>query len=189
MLRTIFLDLDDVCNKYTMHVLRCVVGNHVRLDYSSFPAECGYNIVAAANLLGGTNYDSNLFWSKVTRQVWEKMPCSDILHWLVQAAVQRVGHQHVFIASSSVIDPDALAGKLEWIHRNMPSWIWRRYVFTEHKYLLAAPDALLIDDHQGNCEEFEAAGGHSILVPRPWNRLAEKDAREHVFNQMSFRDF
>ena len=189
MLRTIFLDLDDVCNKYTMHVLRCVVGNHVRLTTPAFPPSAATTswrlpISWAARTTTPTcsgprsqGRSGRRCRAQTSSTGWCRRLCSVS------------GTSTFFIASSSVIDPDALAGKLEWIHRNMPSWIWRRYVFTEHKYLLAAPDALLIDDHQGNCEEFEAAGGQSILVPRPWNRLAEKDAREHVFNRMSFRAF
>jgi len=43
------------------------------------------------------------------------------------------------------------------------------YTGPGHKHLLAAPGRLLIDDSPANIEAWEAAGGDTILIPRPWN--------------------
>jgi hypothetical protein len=184
MIRRIFIDLDDVCNMFTMYALRSV-GCSVRLDYADYPAECGYDIVAAANyLLNAPRYTINAFWDAIARDMWATIPRSTIFPWVVDVAESLVGRENVCIATSPTKDPDCLAGKLEWIHRNMPDWMWRQYSITPRKYLLARPDSLLIDDNQENIHKFETHGGHGIVVPRPWNSLSGRDPLDHVRNEL-----
>ena len=80
--------------------------------------------------------------------------------------------------------PESLAGKLDWIHCFMPPWMHRQYAITPRKYLFARSDALLIDDLERNTQRFEQEGGHSILVPRPWNQLWGLDPFEAVEAQL-----
>jgi hypothetical protein len=44
------------------------------------------------------------------------------------------------------------------------------------KHLLAGPGRLLIDDHPGNCHDWNESGGVSILFPRPWNTRYSEQA-------------
>jgi hypothetical protein len=184
VIRRIFIDLDDVCNVFTMYALR-VVGCPVRLDYSDYPAKCGYDIVAAANrLLGETRFTASSFWDAIPREVWATVLPSTLFPWLIHAAERLVGRENVCIATSPTKDPDCLAGKLEWIHCNMPSWMWRQYVVTPRKHLLARADSLLIDDYPENIQRFEQHGGICITVPRPWNCCCQCDPFEHVHREL-----
>jgi hypothetical protein len=185
VIRRIFIDLDDVCNTFTMyalHVVGCPVGP---IDYTDYPAECGYDIVAAANrLLGKPPFTINAFWDAIPREVWATVPQSAIFPWLIDFAEQLVGRENVCIATSPTKDPDCLAGKLEWIHRNLPPWMWRQYVVTPRKHLLARADSLLIDDHSENIQRFQTHGGACITVPRPWNSLYGHDPYEHIRREL-----
>lgn len=185
MIRRIFIDLDDVCNTFTMYTLYSVGCPVSSTDYGDYPAECGYDIVAAANqLLGRPQFTVPAFWDAIPRGIWATVPPSLLFPWLVHAAEEIVGRENVCIATSPTKDPECLAGKLEWIHRHMPQWMWRQYAITPRKYLLARPDSLLIDDHPGNIDQFEAHGGRGVLVPRPWNSAYGNDPLQYVREQL-----
>ena len=65
-------------------------------------------------------------------------------------------------------------GKQLWIEKNIAAMEKRTIITNAAKSTFAAPDALLIDDRDKNVDEFRAAGGHAILIPRPWNSSYEK---------------
>jgi len=81
---------------------------------------------------------------------------------------------------SITIDPECLAGKLEWIHCHMPSWMHRQYAITPEKHRFGHPGALLIDDSPSNVDAFVARGGRGLLVPRPWNAVWGRDPRKYL---------
>ena len=164
----IFLDQDDVCNTFTMYALQRIGCKVSATDYAEHPP-VGYDIVAAANRLGGWQYTVPDFWDSISREVWATVPESEVFPWLLEEAARLAGRENVCIATAPTKDPDCLAGKLEWIHRHFPAWMHRQYVLTPRKHFLAQPGAVLIDDNEENVRQFEAHGGTGILVPRPWN--------------------
>jgi len=170
MITRIFLDLDDVLNTLVPHVLHSLGCAIDPTDYAQYPKRHGWAISQAANeLRGGDYYSPASFWSSVKREVWATAPKSPLCDWLVDTAARLVGRENVYVATSTTDFGDCLAGKLDWIHRNLPSWTWRQYLMTPCKHLLARPDALLIDDLTANLQAWLANGGHTILVPAPWN--------------------
>jgi hypothetical protein len=185
MIHRIFLDLDDVCNTLAMYVLHIRGINISPTDYAEFPAECGYDVVMAANLLGAQQYTIPDFWGTVTRKQWAAVPETDFFPWLLDACERLVGRENVCIATSPTKAPDSLAGKLEWIHAHFPPWMHRQYAITPRKYLFARPDALLIDDNPTNIDTFIQNGGQGLLVPRPWNVYADCDAKTHLERQFA----
>ncbi len=80
------------------------------------------------------------------------------------------GKDNVCLLTSPVDTPGCVDGKRAWIAKNMPDYK-RRCLIGSAKEFCANPKSVLIDDHSVNTEKFEAAGGHTILVPRVWNRL------------------
>lgn len=187
MIKRIFLDLDDVCNTLAMYILHTHGINISPADYAEYPIECGYDIVAAANLLGSQQYTIPDFWASVTQKQWASVPESEIFPWILDGCENLVGRANIYIATSPMMAPESLAGKLEWIHAHFPLWTHRQYVITPHKYLLARQDALLIDDNSDNIRAFVRNGGVGLLVPRPWNVYAGCDARTHLKRRL--RDF
>jgi 5'(3')-deoxyribonucleotidase len=67
--------------------------------------------------------------------------------------------------------PGSWTGKAMWVNRHLSLYNKRLIVTQVPKHEFAGPDTLLIDDKDQNIEEFRAAGGQGILVPRPWNKL------------------
>lgn len=175
MIRKVFLDLDGVCNKFSSYALRYVGAVNGMLEYKDYPKECcTWDIVHTANFLKSPTlpeYTSTKFWNSLDMSFWATIPVEPYLDSLLGYLVDRVGRDNICIASSATLSPESLAGKLYWVHKNMPKWMHRQYMFGRDKFLLASPDALLIDDRQENSKKFYACGGKSILVPRPWNVL------------------
>jgi hypothetical protein len=186
MIRRIFLDLDDTCNTLAMHLLRCVGCEVDPSDYRQHPAQFSYEINLAANyLLGEERFPTPAdFWQTITREHWATCPASEIFPWVLYTAARLVGQDNICVATSPTKCPESLAGKLDWIHCFMPPWMHRQYAITPRKYLFARSDALLIDDLERNTQRFEQEGGHSILVPRPWNQLWGLDPFEAVEAQL-----
>ncbi len=180
MIKQIYLDLDDVCNAFTMHALKHVGCPVESFDFQKYSPEWGFDIVKAANKLhpwrtGKQAFTPERFWGFIDRSVWMDTPESTEFKRLLSACEQLVGRENICILTTPTEDPDCLAGKLEWIHNHFPPWMHRQYLMGPQKRLLAKPEALLIDDSDANVNAFERAGGRTILVPRPWNSLHKVD--------------
>ena len=167
--KRIFLDLDDVLNDFTMTSLR-----RLGCAIETYDPEWGWDIVRAANDSHPLrNFTPETFWASFDRKHWATIPKSDTCDWLIDRCVSIVGRDNVCILTCPIDDPDCTAGKQEWIQTNLPKWLHRQFLIGPSKHLCAAPDALLLDDRDKNVDDFYEAGGQSILVPRPWNRLHE----------------
>lgn len=187
-MKRIILDVDDVLNSLTLHVLRhygCDVGP---FDYDAFPAEVGYDIITACEMLGGDVpyiedketgemvHNIPAFWQGVTwANLWRTAPKSPQCDWLIERSAEIVGREEVFLATTPTKDPQSHADKLHWIWDNLPDWIHRQYFITPRKWLLGKPGVILFDDHLENCQKFVAEGGDALTVPRPWNPCFSQD--------------
>ncbi len=73
--------------------------------------------------------------------------------------------------------------KQQWIRENLPDYFkGGRYLIGPAKDFGAHSESLLIDDSEENIDKFRKAGGHTILVPRPWNKLRGEDILQHLKN-------
>ncbi|NIT60565.1 MAG: hypothetical protein GWN00_31495 [Aliifodinibius sp.] len=66
----------------------------------------------------------------------------------------------------------AMNGKRGWVERELPDVYEAGKCFIINgpsKHLVAHPNAVLIDDCDHFCTEWENHGGKAILYPRPWN--------------------
>ena len=170
MIKRILLDIDDVCNRFTMTALHYVGCRIDPMQYDSFPVECQYDIVGAANkLLGYERFSVSDFWEHIPRKFWANTPPSEEFPLLLGWCESLVGQENLCLLTSPTIDPDCLAGKLEWIHRFAPRWLHRQYQVGPCKQFCAMHEALLIDDADKNVNKFREWGGNTLLVPRPWN--------------------
>lgn len=182
----IFIDVDDVLNKFTMYALHSVGCRCVsEFDFSDsvYSPIWGYDIVRAANnMLVGTSvrYTHKTFWDNVSREVWSTTPYSDDFQSILRHCRILVGKSKVALLTKPIDDPECWAGKCEWIRSRCPPWLRKRYFLGQPKSFLAAPSALLIDDSDKNYDNWIGAGGQAILVPRPWNRLHGYCSIEYV---------
>lgn len=177
----IILDIDDVLNNLTLHLMRhfgCDIGE---FEYEAFPLPGTYDVSAAVEAAGGSvpimdtldnpaSIDVPQFWKEVTdSDLWRTCPKSPQCDSLVNTAASLVGQEQVYLATTPTKCPVSHAHKLEWIWENLPGWIHRQYFLTPRKWCLGKPGVVLIDDNTDNCRLFEEEGGHPILLPRPWN--------------------
>jgi 5'(3')-deoxyribonucleotidase len=87
-----------------------------------------------------------------------------------QAIRDKFNSDNIYLLTTPMLNTGSGTGKLQWIKWHMP-WVYSRTIISyAPKSLLAGPNTLLIDDKDENIEEFRAAGGRGILVPRPWNK-------------------
>jgi 5'(3')-deoxyribonucleotidase len=99
----------------------------------------------------------------------------------------KFGLDNVAILTAPSLDPECVPGKRRWIQTHF-SYFADRMIYTAAKRFLGGPGRVLIDDKNANCDEFAAAGGIAILVPRPWNslhRIADR-AAEHVRESLDY---
>lgn len=184
LIDTIYLDIDDVLNTLSATVLRHYGVDQGRIE-NDYPLGAGYNLPLALSILTGEPpLELSEFWG-LPRDLWSTVPLSEEF-WVLDYCAQLVGEENVFLATSPVKCPECLAGKFEWIVKFLPEWIHRQYFITPRKTRLGAPHALLIDDYEGNCDGFVARHGHTILVPRPWNRNHGLDTNTYLFNSLKF---
>lgn len=186
-MRRIVLDIDDVLNSLSLHIMQyfgCDVGP---FDYAAFPTHVGYNVREAVRELGGSAPDNTTeFWDEVTSaDLWRSAPKSPQCDWLIERAASIVGREEVLIATSPTKDSLCHGDKVEWIWENLPSWIHRQYDITPRKWNLGKPGVILFDDHPENCEKFIEEGGEALLVPRPWNPDHELDTDDTILSRLN----
>ena len=181
MIKRILLDIDDVCNRFTMTALHYVGCRIDPMKYDSFPTDCQFDIVCAANtLLGYERFTVSDFWEHIPRKFWANTPVSEEFPYLLGWCESLVGQENICLLTSPTIDPDCLAGKCEWVQRFMPRWLHRQFLVGPCKQFCAHPDALLIDDSDRNVNKFREWGGQALLLPRPWNSLHGVNTLQHL---------
>lgn len=127
---------------------------------------------------------TNDFWRGIDaagEEFWRQMDVCDGALGLLNV-IDEKSHKPIVLTSPSM-QPSCVSGKLKWLHRVF-GMKFRDYIFcpAQHKHLLATPTSLLIDDRESNCDEFNAAGGQSILWPHLGNTASYSlsDAHEMV---------
>jgi len=63
----------------------------------------------------------------------------------------------------------APTGKMQWIMKYFGKAYLKQLIIAKHKYLLAGPDRILIDDSDRRLQEFIDEGGYGFLWPGPFS--------------------
>lgn len=101
---------------------------------------------------------------------WENIPPYPWCEELVDA-LQSVDEVQILTSSPStdaLTKSNAFTGKARWIGKYLFDKNLRVNIVHD-KYLLAAPERILIDDRNNHCKKFKKHGGKSILFAQPWN--------------------
>ena len=89
---------------------------------------------------------------------------------IFDAVSDKFPDEDIYFLTTPMPNDGSWLGKVEWIRRYFSTFKKRLIITQAPKSLLAGPDTLLIDDRDENIEEFVAAGGRGLLVPRSWNK-------------------
>lgn len=119
------------------------------------------------------------FWEPLGYEFWKGLqPYEDGMK-LLQATEWIVGPQNIGLLTSPCQTKGCIDGKRAWVKEHLDDYSGRLFVGSA-KHLFAGPGKILVDDNTDNVNKFTAAGGRSVLVPRPWNvRSSEVDENGH----------
>lgn len=110
------------------------------------------------------------FWNPLGREFWAGLPIlQDGVKFLSKVESLIPSNRIAFLSSPCNTD-GCCDGKRDWVRKHFPSYS-KRLLLGSAKEVCANPYSILIDDHEVNCDQFEASGGRAFLIPRPWNRL------------------
>lgn len=161
MIKTVFLDMDGVITSFRRGVCNALDKPYDYLTMS----------------------DKWIFWDNwpdvtfemvneiCTATFWDNLPWMHDGHKILRSLFPRFNLEQVYLLTTPMPNIESASGKMMWISGNLPVYLKRTIITMAPKSLLARPDTLLIDDKDKNIEEFEAAGGRGLLVPRPYNLL------------------
>lgn len=92
----------------------------------------------------------------------------------------KFSHEDTYVLSSPSWDGSA-SPKIAWCKKHL-GIDTDRIILTSNKALLADKDSILVDDQLKFCNPFAEAGGHALLVERPWSFSKDDgyDAHENV---------
>lgn len=128
--------------------------------------------------LGQRPYKIESLWGLTEEEFWEPTRTSEFwssLEWtpdgrdILDVVLSHAELKDIGILTSPTLDPKCVAGKIQWVIDNIPEFRARTFVGSR-KEMLAHSNAVLIDDTDYKLDRFVKAGGHGILLPRPWNR-------------------
>ena len=118
-------------------------------------------------------------WSGTDAEWWANLPWMSDGEAIVKVCEDAVGAENLIICSKPANWPGSAEGKLRWIENHLPGYA-RRFVLTPDKAWCANGRTLLIDDNENNIFGFRAAGGATLLCPRPWNALSGLTAVDYI---------
>ncbi len=112
-------------------------------------------------------FDSHLgfdFWANL-----EWMPDG---HDILRTVLRFFSPKQITLLTTPMPNVMSASGKVAWVKEHLPAYDNSLMVITDSKSVLAqVPGAVLVDDCQKNVNQWRAAGGVAVLVPRPWNNM------------------
>jgi hypothetical protein len=125
--------------------------------------------------------DPAAFWRDLGYGFWASLPVLPDGLALLTAAQDIVGWDRIGLLTSPCDTNGCIDGKRAWVEKHAPQHRRRLFVGSA-KELFAGPTKVLIDDHDGNVEKFQAAGGLVVQPPRPWNARRAECVNGHEFD-------
>ena len=156
----VLIDMDGVLADFARHAL----AKFDRLDvYDNWPSG-KYEI----DEIVGIPQDE--FWAELDKEgpeFWSSLP---VLPWAIElcALARKYSSLPFHISTSPSRAPASSMGKVHWLQQFFDPR-FRRYMLGSHKYLMAKPGVVLLDDSDAKCAKFIESGGGAILLPHPWN--------------------
>lgn len=180
MVKTIFLDLDDVCNDFMSYAFRWLglsLNDDDLTNWSIYDniANIANNIdIDNINIINSIINNPRELWARLNYDFWRTIPKSKEFDTIVNWCKSVVGVENTVILTG--LPPyntaQCVEGKIAWIKEHLGSGYG--YLMGNCKWCCAGSNILLIDDSEINTNEFENHGGEVILFPRPWNTSRHK---------------
>lgn len=177
----VYLDVDGVLCDFVRGV-NAFFGTEY--SYTKYPYDLGkWDILD--DIAGGIGF--KVVNAICTENFWVNLPWM----WDGYSLYQRVmtKFDDVSFLTTPMPNAESWTGRFKWLEKHTgPSMAGKITITRESKAIVANPDSLLIDDRDKNVDEFRAAGGDAILVPRPWNRLHKYRHKTFEYVDMALRE-
>ena len=141
---------------------------------SKLNRETGLNFTVESYAKTG-KYEMEEVYGITTKQLWDIVDrdqfwydLSPMPHAAELMNSIRVAGFPIYISSTPTHNPNCVQQKIDWLKKHF-GLDAHDCMFGKHKWLMAKPGALLIDDLPSNCKAFSDAGGQAALVPSNWN--------------------
>ena len=163
MIEKVFIDLDGVLTDFMTAAHEF---HNIPYSYDEYP----YKVNERDCLPPDTSdLSTREFWERLDYGFWANLPWTEDGKAILGTIEAFVPKSKICILTSPPMNAEAVAGKVDWIKKNLPQYK-RQFLVGPRKDFCASPDALLIDDANHNIDAFTKAGGAGFLVPRKWNR-------------------
>ena len=178
-MKKIFLDLDGVISDF-MGSAMPHFGVNAELD-----AEVREAMKIKESDLIEKEIGTGRFWKtidKLGEEWWAEMP---LLPWgkdLFELSVSLVGKKNVFFLTSPSNKHFSSSGKILFLQKHFRGT--RQFILTPHKYLLATPDTLLVDDTPKKLNKFTEAGGQGLLWPQQYKLMDGDVSINYYYDQI-----
>ena len=171
MIKTIFLDVDDVLADF-MGGLHTAL--NISYNYFNYPYKKGEWNILGYQIKRRHYLDCLVTFEECnqccTTSFWQYLKWMHDGRDILRAVLEKFHSEQIYLLTTPMPNLESASGKMMWINDNLPVYLKHTIITQAPKYLLARPDTLLIDDKNENIDEFREAGGRALLVPRPWNR-------------------
>lgn len=163
-MKTLYLDVDGVLANFVGGFLKLIEREDYTVEKFGFYEDLGMTTYTFWQII---DEQGEKFWRNLKPYPWKDQLLKEV------RAFKRKGNE-VFICTSPSRHPSSWSGKKFWLDMHAPGL---PIFMCNAKHKLAKEGALLVDDHDKNCEDFEEGGGRSLLFPQTWNgnRLMLKD--------------
>jgi len=155
----ILLDLDGPLARWSVGLFRLYGRDDLtERDVHAWDGALDVLGIAYDEMWDKVNAAGARFWAELEPQPWA--------HKLVDA-LEQMGD--LYIVSSQSDHPSGVEGKAQWMLQHFPHLYARRTFFGADKWLMARPNAILVDDRVKNVRNFNDEGGIGVLFPMPAN--------------------
>lgn len=183
---SVLLDMDGVVADFIKGVCNLFAINYPNLyrDYS--PAT--FNMAEEIHFkeLGITNRKIYDALDAEGESFWTNLNSYDGARGFYNQLCSLVGSDNVVFSTSPSSQPECTTGKIKWLQQFTRKKSFKNFMVGHHKYLMAKPNILLVDDKEENVYSFLEAGGKAYLFPRPWNYKGIKDPKESYKEVLNF---
>ena len=158
--KLVFVDLDGIIVDFVGGVLK---SHNVDPSFKE-RGQGNYNL---ASLLGMTESE---FWLQldVNEKFWEDLEKTEEADDLIEFIEDLVEPSSIYFLSSPAVSSFCYSGKAKWIYKHFNRYI-HHLILMQQKHFIAAPNRILIDDNDANCNKWRSNRGVGLLFPRPWN--------------------
>jgi hypothetical protein len=163
----LFIEMEDVlCDVST--AVADILGLPVKFD-------------TTGRLLGCTNAQKDDALSAQPASFWQNLNPMPEFNDIRTALLDSGLDIQVLTSGYSVFSE---SGKQAWLSNHFPE---SKLTLIRNKYALAASDTVLIDSHPGALQTFKRDGGHTILIPQPWqkNFKPQQDIKQYLTDRIA----